>query len=74
MEQVTSSLCAAVVSLGKKNNEETLSPCGPSKRTRQSLRKKVDEATTGTGISSADKVQNTTEASNEVVKLIKELQ
>lgn len=41
-----------VASLGKKSNEETMSPSnagigsprGPSKRTRQSIRKKVDEA------------------------------
>ena len=44
------------VSLGKKINEEILSPGGPSKRTRQILRKKAAEATMGTGISSANMV------------------
>ena len=45
MEQVTSSICAAAVSLEKRVNEETISSEGPSKRTRQSLRNKALQAT-----------------------------
>ena len=74
MEQVNSSLCAVAAGLGKKNNKEIMFLGGTSKRTRQSSRKKVAKDTVGTGISSADMVQNTTEAGKEVVKMIKELQ
>ena len=73
MEQVTSILCAAVASLGKKNNEEIMSPGVPSKRTRLSLRKKVVKATRGSSFSIADIIHNTTKVGKEVVKLIKEL-
>ena len=50
MEHVTSSLCAAVASLGKRENEVIISSEGPSKRTRQSSRKKAlkDAATSAT--------------------------
>ena len=50
MEQVTSSICAIAASLGKRANEEISSPEGPSKRKRQSLRKKAlkDAATSAT--------------------------
>ena len=74
MEQVTSSLCAAATSLGKKNNEEIMSLGRPSKRTRLSSRKKVTEATRGFGFSTTDIIHNTMEVGKEVVKMIKELQ
>ena len=74
MEQVTSSLCATVASLGKKNNEEIMSPSGPSKRTRLSSRKKVVEATRGSSFSTTNIIQNTIEVGKQVVNLIKELQ
>ena len=82
MEQVTSSLCATIASLGKKNNDEIMSPSntivgspsGPRKRARLSTRKKVVEAIRGFGFSTTDIIKNTVEVSKEVVKMIKELQ
>ena len=44
MEQVTSRISAATASLRNRVNEETISSEGPSKRTRQNLRKKALEA------------------------------
>ena len=74
MEQVTSSLCVATASLGKKNNEEIMSLGRPSKRTRLISRKKVAKAIRRSGFSTIDIIQNTIEVSKEVGKLIKELQ
>ena len=74
MEQVTSSLCVATTSLGKKTNAEIMSPGGLSKRTRLSSWKKVAEATGGSSFSTLDIIQNIIEVGKEVVKLIKELQ
>lgn len=62
MEQVTSSLCAVAASLDKKNNEEIMSLHNvgmgslgvPSKRTRQSMRKKVTEALEALALASAE--------------------
>ena len=71
MEQVTSSICTSTASLGKQTNEEIISPGGPSKRTRQSSRKRAQEATS---VLTADSIQGTAEIGKEVVKMIKELQ
>lgn len=81
MEQITSSLCVAAASLGKKSNEEIMSfgntamgsPGGPSKRTRQSTRKKVAEALGVPMPLLADIIQNTVEVGKEVASIIKEL-
>ena len=73
MDQVTLSLCVVATSFGKKNNEEIMSLGGPSKRTRLSSRKKVAKATRGSRFSTAEIIHNTTEASKEAVKMIKEL-
>ena len=73
MEQVTSSLCANMASLGKKNNEEIMPPGGPSKRTRLSSQKKAAKAIWGSGSSIVDITQNTIDVGKEIVKLIKEL-
>ena len=71
MEQVTSSICATSTSLGKRANEEIISIEGPSKRTRQSSRKKAlkDAATSAT-----DTIQDTAMIGKEVAKMILELQ
>ena len=71
MEQVTSSICVATTSLGKRANEEIISSEGPSKRTRQRSRKKAlkDVAT-----STANSIQDTTEIGKEATKMIMELQ
>lgn len=71
MEQVTSSFCVAAASSGKRTYEEIMSPGGPSKRTRQSSRKRAAEAIGG---SATDSIQGAAEISKEVVKMIKELQ
>ena len=81
MDKVTSSLYIIAISLGKKNNEEIMSPGstgvgspgGPSKRTRLSTRKKVVEALGGPRFSTADIIQNTMEVGKEVVKMFKDL-
>ena len=73
MEQVTSSLSAAMASLGKKTNE-VLSPRGPSKRTRLSSRKKAVEDAVGIGLTPADTILSTADVGKEVAKIIKELQ
>lgn len=78
MEQVTSSLCATMASLGKKTNE-VMSPGGPSKRTRLSSRKKaakekVAKDATATSLTPADTILSTTDVGKEVAKIIKELQ
>lgn len=70
-----------MASLGKKSNEEIMSPGnvgmgspgGPSKRTRQSTRKKVAEALEAPVLTLADIIQSTTEAGKEVVSIIKEI-
>ncbi len=77
MEQVTSSLCAAITSLGKKTNE-VVSMGGPSKRTRLSLQKKATEEkatkdVAGTGLTPADTILSTIDVGKEVAKIIKEL-
>ena len=74
MEQVMSSLCATTTSLGKKTNEEIMSPGGPSKRTRLSLQKKVVKATTSTSSSPLDTILSTTKVGKETTRMIKELQ
>ena len=71
MEQVTSSICAAAASLGKRANEEITSSEGPSKRTRQSSRKKALKAA---ATSAADSIQDTAMIGKEAVKMILELQ
>ena len=58
MEQVTSSICVVVASLGKCTNEEIISPGGPSKRTSQSSRKWAQEAV---GVSATNSIQDTIE-------------
>ena len=58
MDLVTSSLCAIASSLGKKSNEEIISPDivganslgRPSKRTRQTMKKKVVEVPEALGV------------------------
>ena len=70
MEQVTSSICAAAVSLGKRENEGTISSEGPSKRTRQSSRK---NALITTASSAANSIQDTAMIGKETVKMITEL-
>ena len=64
----------ATASLGKKNNDEIMSPGGPTKRTRLSSRKKVAKNTGGFGFSIVDIIYNTTKAGKEVVKMIKEVE
>ncbi len=71
MEQVTSSICAAIASLGKRVNEDTISSKGLSKRTRQSSRKKALQAV---AISAATSIQNTATIGREAVKMITKLQ
>ena len=71
MEQVTSSLCAAAESLGKKTNE-VVPPVGPSKRTRLSSRKKATEDVVGTGLTPAGTILSTTDEGKEVAKIIEE--
>ena len=73
MKKVTSSLCAAVASLGKKTNEEIMSPRGPSKRTRLSSWKKAAEVATGSSFTPVDTILNIADAGKEVAKMIKEL-
>ena len=73
MEQVTSSLCAATMSLRKKKNEEIISLGGPSKRTRFRMQKMRAEAIGVSGFSTVDTIKNTTDVGKEIVKLIKEL-
>lgn len=56
MDMVTSSLCVAAISLGKRRNEEIMSPVvvairisdGPSKRTRQIMKKVMVDASSST--------------------------
>ena len=74
MEQVTSSLCAAAASLGKKTNEEIMSPRGPSKRTRLSSQKKATEAAASTSSSPLDTILSTAEVGKETARMTKELQ
>ena len=71
MEQVTSRICAAAASLGKRVNEETISSKGPSKRTRQSSRKKAMQAT---ATSAAISIQDTATIGKEATKMIMDLQ
>ena len=71
MEQVTSSIYVAAVALGKRVNEGTISSEGPSKRTRQSSRKKALIVATS---SAANSIQDTTKIGKEAVKMITELQ
>ena len=73
MEQVTSSLCAAMASLEKETNE-VLSPRGPSKRTRLSSRKKAAEDVVGVGLTPADTILSTADVGKEVAKIIEEPQ
>lgn len=78
MEQVTSSLCPATTSLGKKTNE-VMSSGGPSKRTRLSSRKKAAEEkvakdAASTDLTPADTILSTTDVGKEVANIIKELQ
>ena len=47
------------------------SPSGPSKKTRQSTRKKVDEALDTYVLSPVDIIQSTTKLGKEVAKIIK---
>ena len=74
MEQVTSSLCSDVASLGKKTNEDIMSPGGLSKRTRLSSQKKAAEVVVGTGFTLVDTILSTIEVGKEIAKMIKELQ
>ena len=74
MEQVTSSLCVAAASLGKKTNEDIMSPGGPSKKTISSSWKKAVEVVARTGFSPVDTILSTTEVGKEIAKMIKELQ
>ena len=74
MEQVTSSLCVAAASLGKKTNKDIMSLRGPSKRTRLSSQKKATEVATGTGFSPIKTIFSTIEVGKETAKMIKELQ
>ena len=73
MEQVTSSLCVAVESLGRKKNEDIMSPKGPSKRTRLSSQKKDAKVATGTSFSPIDTILSIAEVGKETIKMIKEL-
>ena len=81
MELFNSSLCAAVTTLGKKINEEIMSPDtvgakspgGPSKRTRQSMKKKLTEALDVLRSTMEDIIESTMEASKMLVKVIKYL-
>ena len=70
-EQVTSSICAAIESLKKRVNEETISSEGPSKRTRQSSRKKTMQAT---ATSAANSIQDTAMIGKEATMMIMDLQ
>ena len=74
MEQVTSCLCAATASLGKKTNEEIMSPRGPSKRTKLSLWKKAIEVASSTSFTTIDTILSIDDVGKEVAKTIKELQ
>ena len=73
MEQVTSSLCVATTSLGKKTNEDIISPGGPSKRTKLSSWKKVAEVATSTSFSLVDTILSIAKVGKETAKMIKEL-
>ena len=70
MEQVTSSICVATASLGKCTNEEIISLGGPSKRTRQSSRKRAQEVV---GVLVADFIQGNADIVKEVIKMIQGL-
>ena len=70
MEQVTASICAAAANLGKRGKEE-ITIAGPSKRTRQSLRKLAMEAVAA---SAANTMNETAEIGKEVARLFPELQ
>ena len=65
MEQVTASLCAAAANLGKRGREESIT-AGPSKRTRQSSRKREMEAAAA---SAADTMLETAEIGKEMARL-----
>ena len=69
MEQVTVSICAAAANLGKRGREE-FTTAGPSKRTRQSLRKMDMEAAAA---SAADSMLETAEIGKEMARLFPEL-
>lgn len=71
MDQVTVTICAAVASLGKRENEGITAAQGPSKRTRQSSRKIAREVAAALA---AETMQETTEIGKEVARLIMELQ
>lgn len=81
MERVTSNLCVASASLGKKSNEELMSLGnmglgslgGPSKRTRQSTRKNTIEALEAPILASTGIIQCTVEVGKEMENIIKEL-
>ena len=69
MEQVTSSICAAAASLGKRVSEEITPAEGLSKRMRQSSRKISMKAALV-----ADTIQETVAIGKETAKMILELQ
>ena len=71
MEHVTSSIYAAAASLGKRVNEESIPLEGPSKRTRQSSRRKALQAAT---TSAANTIQDTAMIGKETTKMIIDLQ
>ena len=71
VEQVTSSICTATASLRNRVNEETISSEGPSKRTRQSLRKKALQAAVTLA---ANSIQDTATIGKEATKMIMDLQ
>lgn len=76
MDMVTSSLCAVVVSIGRKSNKEIISPAivhligGPSKRTKQS---KKNFFVVSPGSAMEDILQGTVVVGNEIAKVMKEL-
>ena len=73
---VTSSLCVVTASIGRRSNEEIISPVvaqligGPSKRTKQSTNK-ASKATSGLVVE--DILQGTMFVGNTMAKVIKEL-
>lgn len=76
MDMVTSILCVVAASIGKRSNEEIIFLVvvkilsGPSKRTRQSMKKLLVDIP---GSTMEDILQGTVVASKELAKVIKEL-
>ena len=81
MEMVASSLCTAVANLGKKSDEEIMSPDvdivkspgGHSERTRQTLKKKMTKGISAPISAIADIIQSTVDVGKDLVQIIKDI-